>query len=287
MRQLYGSKIFDFYKRPYIMGILNTTPDSFSDGGRYVDPDGAVEYALAMIDEGADIVDIGGESTRPGSDRITENEEIDRVIPVIQGILKYNKNAVISIDTYKSEVAKEALTRGALIVNDVSALCFDENMASVVAKYNASVILMHMKGEPKTMQNNPSYKDVVNEIKSFLKKRIEFAQEHRISQIIIDPGIGFGKRVQDNLELLRSLRTFTELGCPVLIGPSRKSFIGKILNLPVDQRLEGSIAAAVIGIMNGASIVRVHDVAATKRAVQLSHAVLFGTDTIEEIDRLA
>ncbi len=251
-----------------------------------MNPEAAVEHALVMIKEGADIIDIGGESTRPGSDRISADEEIDRVIPVIQGILKHNAKAVISIDTYKSEVAKDALEQGALIVNDVSALQFDENMASVVGNYSASAILMHMKGEPKTMQDNPSYYDVVIEVKKFFSDQIEFAKKNAITQVIIDPGIGFGKRVRDNLELLRSLRAFTDLGCPVLIGPSRKSFIGKILNVPVDQRMEASIAAAVIGIMNGASVIRVHDVAATKRAVQLTHAVSLGADYIEEITRL-
>lgn len=286
MRHLYGAKIFDYSKRPYIMGILNVTPDSFSDGGRFSDPDAAAERALEMIDQGADIIDIGGESTRPGSSRIPAGEEIDRVIPVIEEILKHNTNAVISIDTYKSEVAEVALEHGALIVNDVSALRFDENMAAVAGKHNASMILMHMKGEPKTMQDNPYYENVVNEVKNFFTDRTAFAKTHAITQIILDPGIGFGKRVQDNLELLRSLHRFTELGYPVLIGPSRKSFIGKILNLPVDQRLEGSLAAAVIGIVNGASIVRVHDVAATKRAVRLTHAISLGTDFLEDITRV-
>jgi dihydropteroate synthase len=259
------------------MGVLNVTPDSFSDGGAYPDANAAIEYALEMMEEGADMIDIGGESTRPGSERISAHEEADRVLPVVEGIMRHNGDAILSIDTYKAEVASEALEQGACIVNDISALRFDDKMGLVILKHDASVILMHMKGEPRTMQENPNYDDLIGEIKTFLQDRIEFVRRLAIRQIIIDPGIGFGKRLPDNLEILKSLRRFAELGCPILIGTSRKSFIGKILDAPVDQRLEGSIASAVIGVLNGAALVRVHDIKETKRAIQIVDAILQGS----------
>ena len=264
------------------MGVLNVTPDSFSDGGRYIDVHSAAARALQMIGEGADIIDIGGESTRPGSERVSGDEEKKRILPVIEKILTQKPDAVLSVDTCKADVASEALDNGALIINDVSALGFDERMADTVHTYGASVVLMHMKGEPKTMQDNPRYDDVTREVRNYLHDRITFAGKHGIKQILIDPGIGFGKRLEDNLELLRSLRELTRLDCPVVIGASRKSFIGKILNKPVDQRLEGSLAAAVIGIFNGASIVRVHDVNATKEAAAITHAVMLGSGYTQE-----
>jgi len=264
------------------MGILNVTPDSFSDGGKFINKDTAVKHAIRMLDEGADIIDVGGESTRPGSDRISIEEEMNRVLPVIEQIIKRRADAVISIDTYKAAVAREALDKGAVLVNDISSLRFDDKMVRVIQEYDAAVIVMHMKGEPKTMQDNPQYDDLIGEVKNFLQERVDFAKHYGIKQIIIDPGIGFGKRLPDNLELLRSLHQFTELDCPVLIGVSRKSFIGRILDLPVEHRLEGSLAAAVIGIVNGASIVRVHDVAAAKRAVRIAHAVTLGGGYVEE-----
>jgi dihydropteroate synthase len=264
------------------MGILNVTPDSFSDGALYTHSASAIRHALQMISDGADIIDIGGESTRPGSDRVTADEELNRVIPVIEGILEQNPAAILSIDTYKAEVARKALQSGVRIVNDITALCFDREMPLVVKSYDATIILMHMKGEPRTMQDNPYYDNVIQTIKVFLHERILSAREHGIEQIIVDPGIGFGKRIQDNLEILKSLRTFNEIGYPVLIGPSRKSFIGKILQTDVDERLEGSLAAAVVGVLNGASILRVHDVAATKRALLVAHAVSLGAAYSEE-----
>lgn len=263
------------------MGILNVTPDSFYDGGSFPEVNMAIERTLQMIEQGADIIDIGGESTRPGSDRISVDEELHRVIPVIEGIIKHNPRAVISIDTYKSQVADEAAERGAAIINDISGLRFDEAMADVARKHDISVIVMHMKGEPKTMQESPVYGDVVAEVKTFLQERVNFARENGIAQIIIDPGIGFGKRIQDNLEILRSLKEFTEIHCPVLIGLSRKSFIGNILNTSVEDRLEGSLAAAAIAIINGAGIIRTHDILATKHAVQLAFAISFGSDYTE------
>lgn len=269
------------------MGILNVTPDSFSDGARYSDPASAIRHALQMISDGADIIDIGGESTRPGSDRVTDDEELRRVIPVIEGILRHNSQALLSIDTYKAKVAREALQRGARIVNDISALRFDPEMPSVVKNYDATLILMHMRDEPKTMQDNPFYDNVLQTIKEFLYERTQFARNHGIEQIIIDPGIGFGKRLQDNLEILNHLGTLKEIECPILIGPSRKSFIGKLLQTDVDQRLEGSLAAAVAGVLNGASVLRVHDVAATKRALQVAHAVSLGAAYSERENWLA
>jgi len=255
------------------MGILNVTPDSFSDGGRYNSTDAAVERGLEMVEEGADIIDIGGESTRPGSERVSEETELKRVLPVIEKLLYYKPDIVISVDTYKSQVAAETLKRGALIINDISALRYDEHMPSTIKDYNASVILMHMKGDPKTMQNEPYYDDVIGEITAFLKERGSFARENGITQVIIDPGIGFGKRLEDNLDILNSLSSFKKLGFPILLGASRKSFIGKISGGDKDERLEGSIVAAALGIINGASIVRAHDVAETKKAVSLADAL--------------
>ncbi len=277
----YGSKTFVYNHRPYIMGVLNVTPDSFSDGGLFTSPETAVEHALSMIEEGADVIDIGGESTRPGSSRVPAETELNRVIPVIENILRHKPDTIISIDTYKSQVADEALQRGAHIVNDISALRYDENMPAVIRSNNASVVLMHMQGDPQTMQDAPYYAEVVAEVLSFLTNRVAYAKENGIGQIIIDPGIGFGKRLGDNLELLRSLKKFTELRHPVLIGVSRKSFIGKILKVETDQRLEGSIAAAVIGVLNGTSIVRTHDVQATKRAVMIAEAIEKGANFLE------
>jgi dihydropteroate synthase len=268
----FGDVEFDFSKRTYVMGILNVTPDSFSDGGRYFTLDLALEHALKMIEDGADIIDIGGESTRPGSDPVPIEEELRRVIPVIKELAKRTKVA-ISIDTYKSEVARQALDNGALIVNDISGLRFDEKMAEVVAEYKASVVLMHIKGTPKTMQQNPEYKDVISEIYSYLSESVDLALSAGIKQIIVDPGIGFGKRLIDNLEIIRRLREFKSLGYPILIGVSRKSFIGNILNLPVDQRLEGTAGAVAISVWNGANIVRVHDVKEMVRVVRIVDAI--------------
>lgn len=269
----------DLGKRTLIMGILNVTPDSFSDGGQFFSLESALAHARQLIREGADIVDIGGESSRPGAQPVAFEEELHRVVPVICAIRK--ESAVpISVDTYKASVAEAALDAGANIVNDISALRFDPRMVTVVAHARAPVVLMHMLGDPQTMQQNPVYRDVVHEIKEFLAERIAFAVTHGVKRerILVDPGIGFGKTVEHNIEILRRLSELKELQCPILIGTSRKSFIGRLGSttsepLPIDQRLEGTIASNVIAILNGAQIVRVHDVAAMKRALAIIDAV--------------
>ncbi len=268
----FGNKEFDFSKRTYVMGILNVTPDSFSDGGKYFSLDSAIKHAMKMVEDGADIIDVGGESTRPGSEPVPVEEEVRRVIPVIKEIVK-RVDVPVSIDTYKSEVARQALDNGASIVNDISGLRFDEKMADVVASYKASVVVMHIKGTPKTMQQNPTYDDVISEIYSYLSESVEIARRAGIEQIIVDPGIGFGKRLIDNLEIIRRLREFKSLGYPVLIGVSRKSFIGNILNLPVEERLEGTAGAVAVSVWNGANIVRVHDVKEMARVVKIVDAI--------------
>ena len=258
-------------KEVLIMGVLNATPDSFSDGGKFNSPDKALERAKEMEAEGADIIDVGGESSRPGAETVPEGEELERTIPVIKKIKK-ESNLPISIDTYKANVAQRALEEGAEIVNDISALRFDPEMAEVVAEKGANVILMHMQGRPQNMQENPTYEDVVEDIFNFLKARINYAQENGISadKIIIDPGIGFGKTVEDNFRILQNLEKFKRLEKPLLLGTSRKSFIGKALNTPLGERLEGTIASNVVGIMKGANILRVHDVNAIKRAADIT-----------------
>lgn len=250
-----------------IMGILNVTPDSFSDGGLFADSGQAVERALRMIEEGADIIDIGGESTRPGAEPVQTEEEIRRVIPVIKDLRRQSKIS-ISIDTMKASVAARALEAGATMINDVSAGRFDPEMISLAARSRVSICLMHMKGEPRTMQQNPVYKDVVAEVKAFLKGRIDVCLVAGIAQekIIIDPGIGFGKRVEDNVRLLKELDSFQDLGCPILIGTSRKSFIGHLTGAEVQDRLPGTLASLAIAIQKGANILRVHDVAETKQS---------------------
>lgn len=251
---------------PQIMGILNVTPDSFSDGGLFADPARAVERALQMEAEGADIIDIGGESTRPGAEPVSVEEEKRRVLPVIQGIRR-RSNISISIDTMKASVAAEALEAGAKIINDVSAGRFDPEMLPLAARAQVPICLMHMKGEPRTMQQNPYYDDVVAEVKGFLRERIAAARAVGVDQknIWIDPGIGFGKRLEDNLALLKNLDQFAELGCPILIGPSRKSFIGQLTGAPVEARLPGTLASLAIAVQKGAQILRVHDVAAVRQ----------------------
>ncbi|MCD6080419.1 MAG: dihydropteroate synthase [Candidatus Omnitrophica bacterium] len=259
-----------FGSRTFIMGILNITPDSFSDGGKYLDISKAVDRAMELVDQGVDIIDIGGESTRPGAKSVSVDEELQRVIPVITAIRK-KINIPLSIDTQKAEVAKQAIKAGADIINDVSALRFDPIMAEVVRKFNVPVILMHMKGRPRTMQTAPKYGDVVSEIYNFLANRIEWAKQRGIDEdkIIIDPGIGFGKTLEHNLEILRRLREFRSLGRPILIGTSRKSFIGIILNLPPQERLNGTLASCALAIANGADILRVHDVKEVKELAKV------------------
>ena len=255
------------------MGIQNITPDSFSDGGKYfidkLDLKKVIADVLKMEKEGADFIDIGGESTRPGAKEITIPEELDRVIPVISEIKKHSE-LPISIDTYKSEVAEEALKAGAEIVNDISGFRFDENIANVTAKYNATCVLMHIKGTPKDMQINPEYEDVIQEVFDYLIGSINIAKNTGVNQIITDVGIGFGKSLEHNLELIKNLVKFKELNFPVLLGVSRKSFIDKISPLAVTERLEGTIAANVAGILNGANIIRVHDVLENKKAALIA-----------------
>ena len=254
-----------------VMGIVNVTPDSFSDGGEFLSPEVAISHASKLIRQGADIIDIGGESTRPGAKQVPELEELKRVIPVIEKIRADNPAILISIDTTKASVAKHAIEAGADIINDVSGLSFDNNMVGIVETFNIPVVIMHMKGNPQNMQLNPEYKDIVNEILDFFKMKIKSAIQSGInrSKIILDPGIGFGKTVEHNFELLSRLNEFNVLELPIMIGPSRKSFIGITLDLPPKDRVEGTAAAVSAGVMNGASIVRVHDVQSMKRVVRI------------------
>ena len=262
--------------RPLVMGVLNVTPDSFSDGGRFSTVESGVEHALRMEEDGADIIDIGGESTRPGAKPVPEEKELNRVIPVIQR-LRDLTDIVISIDTYKAGVAEAALDAGAEIVNDISALRFDQNMADVVAKRKTPVILMHMLGTPFNMQENPHYGDCVKEIIAFFSERIDYCVQNGIdkSQIIIDPGLGFGKRLSDNLEILSRFREFTQFSLPVLVGASRKSCIGMLHNSKqaAEYRLGGSLAAMAVAISAGAAIARVHDVFEAVEALKVLQAV--------------
>lgn len=264
-----GKKNFEFGKRTYIMGILNVTPDSFYDGGRYNEMEKAIERAKEMEKEGVDIIDIGGESTRPFSKPVDEKEEMKRVIPIIEA-LKNEVKVPLSIDTYKPRVAEKAIEKGADMLNDVFALR-KEGMVEVAKEYDIPICIMHMRGEPKNMQINPHYEDVVEEIYEFLKERIEFAIRKGIDEnkIIIDPGIGFGKRtgkgIEDNCEIIARLRELKSLGRPILIGISRKTFIGNITKTSVEERLEGSLGAEAVAIANGADILRCHDILATKR----------------------
>jgi len=270
-----GSRLFDTNKASFVMGILNVTPDSFSDGGRYLGPETALMRALLMAGEGADLIDIGGESTRPGSDPVSEEEELDRVIPVIER-LKKELEIPISIDTTKAEVARQAIHAGAALVNDISGMQFDPEMVDVVAKAGIPVVLMHTVGPPKTMQKEYHYDDVVEDILLYFKERLAFVESRGVSaeNVILDPGIGFGKGVEHNLNLIRDLRRFEVLGHPIMVGASRKSFIGKVLDLPVNQRVEGSLAAAAASVLNGAAFVRVHDVRESVRVCRLCDAIL-------------
>ena len=268
-------------KRSLIMGILNVTPDSFSDGGDYFEKNLAVDYALKMVDQGADIIDIGGESTRPFSDPVSLEEEISRVIPVIESIRK-NSDVCISIDTTKSKVALAALESGASFINDISAMEIDPAMVNVALKFDCALVLMHMKGIPKNMQDNPKYNSLINDIKKYLLKRIDFAISKGIDRkkIIIDPGIGFGKTVENNFEIINNLDQFVKMNLPVLLGASRKSFIGVTLDLPEKERIEGSIAANIIGLQKGAKIFRVHDVVETNRAMVVANKIFNSNNLI-------
>ena len=257
-----------------IMGILNVTPDSFSDGGMYYNATQAVEFALQMEEEGADIIDVGGESTRPGAKTVELQKECDRILPVIEGI-RTKSDILISIDTYKSEVARKSIATGAGMVNDISGMTFDPNMVDVIKDSGLPVVIMHIKGTPKNMQKKPYYEDLMQELTEYFEERKKFARAKGIldQQIILDPGIGFGKRLQDNFQLLRELKKIVDMGFPVLIGPSKKSFIGLTLDLPIDQRLEGTAAAVTTGILKGARIVRVHDVKEMKRVALITDSI--------------
>ena len=272
-------KSLTFGERTRIMGILNVTPDSFSDGGCYLDANRAIAYAHQMIEDGADIIDIGGESSRPGALPVSTDEELARILPVIETLANGTK-VLLSVDTYKPAVAQSALQAGANIVNDITALS-DADMAGVVAEMDAGLVLMHMKGIPRTMQRSPVYRDLIPEILAFLRQRIDKAQEAGIcpDRIMIDPGIGFGKTAEHNLKILRCLDVFQSLDKPILIGTSRKAFIGKILNLPnPDDRLEGTAATVAWAIAHGADIVRVHDVKAICQVAQMTDAIHRRTD---------
>jgi dihydropteroate synthase len=262
---------------PAVVGILNITPDSFSDGGEFLDPGAAAEHAATMLDEGADILDVGGESTRPGSDPVSQEEEIQRVIPVLERILSVRPEAVISVDTHRSGTATAALEAGASLVNDVTALRGDPRIASVIQEAACPVILMHMQGEPKTMQKEPHYEDVVREVRDFLAERAEYAVAAGIrpENVILDPGIGFGKNLQHNLALLRNLDAIVDLGFPVLIGASRKSFMEKITGVQeARDRVSGTVATTVLAYERGATFFRVHDVRANREALAVAEAVL-------------
>lgn len=261
-------------KKPVIMGILNVTPDSFYDGGRYYDSSAAIDRAFEMAENGADILDIGGESSRPGSEPVAETEELERVLPIIEAVSD-KIPCHVSIDTYKAIVAKKALDSGAVIVNDISALRFDKSMASVIKESGSYVVLMHMLGNPQTMQNNPQYDNVIDDICGFFKDRIDFAVEAGIpkTRIIIDPGIGFGKSIEHNLSVLRGVSRFNEFGCPVLVGASNKCLIGKITGFPINERAWGSAAIVAHCVMQGVLIHRVHDVKAMKEVCEVSFAI--------------
>jgi len=275
MKLTWANFSLDFSKKTYIMGILNVTPDSFSESGLYFDKTKAIKRAIQMVEEGADIIDIGGESTRPGSEPVTIEEELRRTIPVIEALAKEIK-VPISIDTYKAEVAKRALDAGASMVNDISGLRFDPRMSKIVSEYKVPVVIMHIKGTPKNMQQNPVYEALIPEIMDYFRVGIRLAMKSGIAEdrIIIDPGIGFGKTFEHNLEILNTLHEFTLLEKPLLVGPSRKAFIGKILgDAAVTDRLEGSAAAVAVSIIDGANIVRVHDVKGMVKVAKVADAI--------------
>lgn len=261
-------------RRTHVMGILNVTPDSFYDGKRYNTAEDAVNHALKMLEEGADIIDVGGESTRPGAYPISEAEELKRVIPLIK-LLSKEVRKPISIDTYKAKVAEKAIEAGASIINDIGGLLMDKHMAKVAAEAKVPVIIMHKKGSPRTMQKYPVRKNVMSEIMSYLQKSVSRAVNAGIDEdkIILDPGIGFGKTLRQNLEILKRLREFKSMGFPILIGTSRKKFIGAILKLSVQERLNGTLATLAVAVINGAHIVRVHDVREAVQVVRICDAV--------------
>ncbi len=262
--------------RTLVMGVLNVTPDSFSDGGLFLDTHRAIEHGLRMAEEGADIIDVGGESSRPGSDPVSQDEELERIIPVIEALAS-RLQIPISVDTYKAQVAERAVEAGAQMINDISGLRFDPQMPSVAARFDTPLIIMHIKGTPKTMQEDPRYEDLMGEIIAYLREGIDRAE--RVGgvdphQVIVDPGIGFGKRVEDNLMILKRLPELTCLGRPLIIGTSRKSFIGAVLDREVDQRAIGTLATVAVSALKGAHMVRVHDVGPARQAVDMVDAVV-------------
>lgn len=265
---------FDFNKKTAVMGILNITPDSFSDGGKYLTTDAALSRVLKMKEDGADIIDIGAESSRPGAAFVSKEEELDRLMPIVEKIVK-NIEIPVSIDTYKSEVAEEMLKLGAHMINDITGLKADSKMAEIISDYGAAVAIMHMQGTPQNMQENPAYDEVIGDVIKELRESLKIADLAGITResIMIDPGIGFGKTTKHNLEIIKRLGEFKTMGLPILFGASRKAVIGNVLGLKVEERLEGSIAAAVASVMNGASVVRVHDVKETVRAIKFIDAV--------------
>lgn len=267
-------------RKTHVMGVLNVTPDSFSDGGLYLKPEKAVEHGLEMVCNGADIIDVGGESTRPYARRVSTAEEKDRVLPVIEALAK-EVRIPISIDTYKSEVARDAIKSGASMINDISALRFDPEMGSLAARAGVPVIIMHMKGDPSNMQDNPSYDDLIIEILDFFKDAIEHAKSAGIPRdlIIVDPGIGFGKIFDDNLKIIRKLARFASLGCPIMLGTSNKAFIGHILNNEPFERDTGTMATIAAASMNGAHIVRAHNVEKAVETVKIIDAIKMGKVT--------
>jgi dihydropteroate synthase len=259
------------FERTLIMGVVNVTPDSFSDGGLFLDAKTAIAHAKQLVLDGADLIDVGGESTRPGSAPLSEQEELKRVLPVVTQLIQ-ELPVPISVDTYKPQVAEACLKAGAHLLNDITGLS-DPAMIALAAEYDVPVIIMHMKGKPKTMQERPTYHDVIGEINTFFQKRATVARTGGVKNIILDPGIGFGKTLEHNLLILKHLDAFMTHGWPICVGPSRKSFIGMITGLPAQERLEGTIAAVAVSVMNGAHIVRVHDVRECKRAIQVVDAI--------------
>ena len=274
MRWIARDHQFDFPRPMIVMGIVNATPDSFSDGGHFLDPDAAVTHALRLANEGAEILDIGGESSRPGSAAVSEQEELDRVIPVIER-LAMQPELVLSIDTQKPNVAREAIATGASIVNDIAANREDPEMWQIVAEANAGYICMHMQGTPQTMQTKPVYDDVTDSVRAFFDERLKrlAVVGLRPEQVALDPGIGFGKTLEHNIKLLRYLNKFSLVERPLLLGASRKSFIEKLLGVPVDDRLPASLACATWAAIQGSQIIRVHDVAETVQAVRMTEAL--------------
>jgi dihydropteroate synthase len=274
----WGKHSLELGRKTLIMGVLNVTPDSFSDGGHYFSREQAIKQALNLVAEGADIIDIGGESTRPYAEKVSLDQEMERVIPVIEELSQI-VNVPISIDTYKAKVAHAAVNAGASIINDISALRFDPDMVSVAKASGVPLILMHMRGTPGSMQDNPVYDDLMGEIIDFFREAVNRAAKTGIPEnmIILDPGIGFGKNFNHNLMIIRDLRTLADLGLPVLLGSSRKAFIGKILDKPPEERDTGTMATVAAGILNGAHIVRVHNVRMAKDTVSIVDSIMAGT----------